>query len=55
MMQKVAIKIEFKAGLCHAMTGNFSLSTQKERDGLCLSSAVSEIQWDSNPHCLYGY
>ena len=24
---------------------------QQERDGLCLSSAVPKIQWDSNPHC----
>ena len=27
----------------------------KERDGLRLSSAVLKIQWDSNPHCSYGY
>ena len=25
------------------------------RDGLRLSSAVTKIQWDPNPHCLYGY
>ena len=24
----------------------------KERDGLCLSSAVPKIQWDSNPTAL---
>ena len=28
---------------------------QKERDGLRLSWAVPKIQWDSNPHCPYGY
>ena len=28
---------------------------RKERDGLCLSSAVPRIQWDSNPHCPYSY
>ena len=28
---------------------------RKERDGLRLSSAVPKIQWDSNPHCPYGY
>ena len=28
---------------------------RKERDGLCLSSAVPKIQWFSNPYCLYGY
>ena len=27
----------------------------KERDGLHLSSTVPKIQWDSNPHCPYGY
>ena len=26
-----------------------------ERDGLHLSLAVPKIQWDSNPHCSYGY
>ena len=51
-------------------TGKLSLSTQqkmgtffelekdkaaKERDGFRLSSAVPKIQWDSNPHCPYGY
>ena len=29
MMQIVAVKREFKAGLCHAMTGKLSLSTQQ--------------------------
>ena len=28
---------------------------QKERDGLCLSSAMPKIQWDSNPPLPYGY
>ena len=28
---------------------------RKERNGLRLSSAVSKIQWNSNPHCPYGY
>ena len=28
---------------------------RKERDGLRLLSAVPKIQWDSNPHCPYGY
>ena len=28
---------------------------QKERDGLRLSSAMPKMQWDSNPHCPYGY
>ena len=27
----------------------------KKRNGLRLSSAVPKIQWDSNPHCPYGY
>ena len=31
------------------------LRQQKDSDGLSLSSAVPKIQWDSNPHCLYGY
>ena len=31
------------------------LRQRKERDGLHLSSAVPKIQWDSNPHCPYGY
>ena len=26
-----------------------------ERDGLRLSSTLPKIQWDSNPHCPYGY
>ena len=67
MMQKVAVSREFEARLRHAETGKLSLSTQqkmgtffelgkrKERDGLRLSSAVPKIQWDSNPHCPYGY
>ena len=70
MVQKVAVSLEFEALLPHAATGKLSLSTQqkmgtffelgrirqrKERDGLRLSSAVPKIQWDSNPHCPYGY
>ena len=70
MVQKVAVSREFEARLRHAATGKLSLSTQqkmgtffelgkakaaKERDGLRLSSAVTKIQWDSNPHCPYGY
>ena len=70
MVQKVAVSLEFEALLLHAATGKLSLSTQqkmgtffelgrirqrKERDGLLLSSAVPKIQWDSNPHCPYGY
>ena len=70
MVQKVAVSREFEARLRHAATGKLSLSTQqkmgtffelgrirqrKERDGLRLSSAVPKIQWDSNPHCPYGY
>ena len=27
----------------------------KVKDGLCLSSAVPKIQWNSNPHCPYGH
>ena len=27
----------------------------KGEDRLCLSSAVPKIQWDSIPHCPYGY
>ena len=59
-----------EAGLRHATTGKLSQSTsskwvpflnkgrlrqRKERDGLCLSSAMPKIEWDSNPHCPYGY
>ena len=65
MVQKVPVSREFEARLRHAATGKLSLSTQqkmgtffeqgKERDGLRLSSAVPKIQWDSNPHCPYGY
>ena len=68
MVQKVAVSSEFEAWLCHAATGNlcqpsskwvpFSnkgrIRQRKDRDGLCLSSAVPKIQWDSNPHCPYG-
>ena len=69
MVQKVAVSREFEAWLRHAATGKlcqtsrkwvpFSnkgrLRQRKERDGLHLSSAVPKIQWDSNPHCPYGY
>ena len=69
MAQEVAISREFEARLSHAATGKlcqpsrkwvpFSnkgrIRQQKERDGLCLSLAVPKIQWDSNPHCPYGY
>ena len=70
MVQKVAVSREIEARLRHAATGKLSLSTpqkmgtffelgkdrqRKERDGLRLSSAVPKIQWDSNPHCPYGY
>ena len=69
MVQKVTVKRESEAGLCHAMTGKLSLSTLQqmgtffilgkdnaargEMDGLCLSLAVPKIQWDSNSHCPY--
>ena len=28
---------------------------RKKRDGIRVIFAVSKIQWDSNPHCPYGY
>ena len=31
------------------------IKQQKEKDGLHLSLAVPKVQWDSNPHCPYGY
>ena len=31
------------------------LRQRKERNGLRLSLAVLKIQWDSTPHCPYGY
>ena len=69
MAQKVAVSREFEAQLRHAATGKlcqpsrkwvpFSnqgrIRQRKERDGLRLSSAVPKLQWDSNPHCPYGY
>ena len=70
MVQKVAVSREFEARLRHAATGKLSLSTQQKMGtffelvkdkaakgevGLRLSSAVPKIQWDSNPHCPYGY
>ena len=64
MVQKVAVKNEFKAGLRHAATGKlcqpsskwvpFSLGKDKrvkEEGWAPLSSAVPKIQWDTNPHC----
>ena len=61
MAQKVPVSREFEAWLSHAATGKlcqpsrklvpFSNSgrirQRKERDGLCLSSAMPKIQWDS--------
>ena len=47
--------------LCHSSSKWVPFSNQgrirhrKERDGLCLSSAVPKIQWDSDLHCPYGY
>ena len=69
MVQKAAVKREFEARLCHAATGKLCqrsskwvpflnwgrIRQRKEREGLRLSSAVPKIQWDSNPHCPYGY
>ena len=69
MAQEVTVSREFEAQLSHVVTGKlcqpsrkwvpFSnqgrIRQRKERDGLCLSSAVPKIQWDSNPHCPYGY
>ena len=70
MAQKVAVSREFEARLRHVATGKLSLSTQQKMGtfielgkdkaakgggGLRLSSAVPKIQWDSNPHCPYGY
>ena len=70
MVQKVAVSREFEARLRHVAAEKLSLSAQqkmgtfsnkgrirqrKERDGLPLSSAVLNIQWDPNAHCPYGY
>ena len=70
MVQKLAVSREFEARLRHAATEKLSLSTQqkmgtffelgkdkatKGEGWLRLSSAVPKIQWDSNPHCPYGY
>ena len=57
MVQKIAVKHEFEAGLRHAVTGKLCQPSSKwvpfpnygrirqrnEGDGLCLSLAVSEI------------
>ena len=65
MVQKVAVKHEFKAGLRHATTRKLCQPSSKwvpfsnqgrikqrwERDGLRLSSAVPKTQWDSYLHC----
>ena len=62
MMQKVAVRREFEAGLRHRPVNSrcqpstkwlpFSncgkIRQRKERAGLRLSSAVPKIQWDSN-------
>ena len=69
MVQKVAVRSRFRgwASSCDDSKTRQSssewvpfsnygrLRQQKERDGHCLSSAVPKIQWDSNPHCPYGY
>ena len=70
MVQKVAIKRECEAwlsmqglenSLCQPsskwvpFSNKGRIRQQKEKDELCLSSAVPKIQWDSNPHCPYGY
>ena len=69
MVQKVPIRCEFEAGLCHATSEKlcqlsnkwvfFSnlgrIRQQKDRDGFRLLSAVPKIQQDSNPHCSCGY
>ena len=36
-------------------SNQIGIRQRKERDGLCLSSAVPKIQWYSNPNCPYGY
>ena len=70
MVQKVVVSREFEARLRHAATGKLSLSTQQKMgtffelgkdkaakgEGWAPSfSGVPKIQWDSNPHCPYGY
>ena len=66
MVQKVAVSGEFEARLRHAATGKLSLSTQQKmgtffefgKDKAAKGegwAAVPKIQWDSNPHCPYGY
>ena len=65
MVQKVAVSREFEARLRHAATGKLSVSTQqkmgtffelgKDKAAKGEASAVPKIQWDSNPHCPYGY
>ena len=70
MVQKVAVSREFEARLRHAATGKLSLSTQqkmgtffeygkdkaaKGEGWASLFISLPKVQWDSNPHCPYGY
>ena len=65
MVQEVAVKRKFETGLHHATVGKlcqpssewvpfFELGKDKAAK-LRLSSAAPKIQWDSNPHCPYGF
>ena len=68
MVQKVAVKREFEAGLRHAwktlsvnpaVKGNFfevrkDKAAKGEKWALPFISCA-KIQWNSNPHCPYGY
>ena len=45
----------FRSLSVRGITALQCIRQRKERDGLRLSSAVPKIQWDSNPHCPYGY
>ena len=60
MVQKVAVRslVRDWAPSCDDCSSEWvpfsnygRLRQRKERDGLRLSSAVSKIEWDSNPHC----
>ena len=69
--RKRELERELEAGLRHAATGQLSLSTQQKMgtffelgkdkaakgEGWAMPfiKAVPKIQWDSNPHCPYGY
>ena len=63
MVQKVAVSREFEARLRHVATGKLSLSTQQKmgtffelgKDKAAKGKGWAKIQWDSNPHCPYGY